>query len=279
MKTAIVFVHFDTSNVVKDYVMYYLQELRKLSSHITFVSTSSLPKNQIAKVNNLCSQVIIRENLGYDFFSYKVGLDIIKPLSDWDEIILCNDSVYAPIYPFEAMFGTMRRMSCDFWGPTISFEITKHLQSYFMVFNKRCFENSYFQTFWSNLEVINNRDQVIDKYEIGLSNHLFSHGMQSGAYLQTIKPWNYFYIILALCNILLQQIRMRNFSNLIMYILTGNLDNIKINPTIALWKALIQLKVPFLKKSVVRKFEKENRQSIVLEEISKYSNYNNEFLK
>lgn len=170
-KRACVFAHFDRDDVVDEYVLFYLNQLLSVAKHIVFVSTASLPESEIAKVESLGVKAIVRENVGYDFYSYKVGLDNLV-LEAYEELILCNDSVYGPFYPVVDLFEKDAISQCDFWGVTDNYEINYHLQSYFLVFRRVAFFCDAFRRFWAELEILEDKLEIIRRYEIGLSQRL-----------------------------------------------------------------------------------------------------------
>jgi len=73
-KRAIVFVHYDRDDCIDDYVHTYLEALGHISSEIIFVSASNLSQEETERLSHYTSRVILRENVGYDFMSYKEGL-------------------------------------------------------------------------------------------------------------------------------------------------------------------------------------------------------------
>lgn len=175
VKRAIVFVHYDRDDMVDDYLYYYLKELGKNASHLVFVSTSKLSNRDIDILSTYCDKVIIRDNVGYDFMSYKVGLESFK-YRDYDELVICNDSVYGPLYPLEELFSSMQNKKCDFWGITDNTEIGYHLQSYFLVVNKNVISSSVFKKFWEDVRILNDKNKIIQKYEIGFTQLLIEYG-------------------------------------------------------------------------------------------------------
>ena len=192
---AIVFVHYDRHNIVDEYVYFYLQELQKNSSYLVFVSTAKLSEEDVTTLSEYCSKVIVRENVGYDFMSYKVGLESFNYAS-YDEVVICNDSVYGPLMPLENIFKEMQKVSCDFWGITDNTDMGYHLQSYFLVFRKSVLKSSAFKTFWNEVKVLHNKDDIIEKYEVGLSKALLDNGFNAAVfatytptYLQKVVPY------------------------------------------------------------------------------------------
>lgn len=183
---AIVFAHFDKNNIVDEYVYYYLSELRKNASHLVFVSTAKLMEQDIIKLSRYCSKVIVRENTGYDFMSYKTGLESFA-YQDYNEVVICNDSVYGPIHPLKKLFEEMRNSRCDFWGVTDNMKISYHLQSYFLVFKNNVLQSNVFKTFWRQVKVLNNKDDIIEQYEVGLTQYLCKAGFEVRGYIN-FKP-------------------------------------------------------------------------------------------
>lgn len=181
VKRLCVFAHFDKDNIVDEYVLFYLRDIRKVADRIVFVSTSSLNAETISGLKNICDSVIIRKNEGYDFASWQTALKS-ETLTNFDELILCNDSVYGPLLPLERVFDAMREKSCDFWGITSNFDIAYHIQSYFLVFKKSILDSGVFQKFWVNTNIPQSKKQVIKLCEIGLSQTLFNAGFKASTY-------------------------------------------------------------------------------------------------
>lgn len=173
MKIA-VFAHYDENNQIKSYVLYYLQALRQVCDEIIFITTSCLSNIELSEVSLLCSNVISRENIGHDFYSYKVGINTIGDLSKVEQLILCNDSCYGPIFDLKPMFQRMNDSKADFWGISAVSRPQLHIQSYFLVFNHKVIQSAIFKNFWSQVKVLNNKDKIITGYEVGLSQRLMS---------------------------------------------------------------------------------------------------------
>ncbi len=191
-----IFSHYDKDNIIDEYVVYYLKKLSEQGFDIVFVSTvESLSQNEIEKILPFCRDVLVKENIGYDFGAWQTGISYLKDeLFLYESVLLCNDSVYAPIYPFAEMFQKMQGRF-DFWGVTDSHEIYHHLQSYFMVFDKKVVKSEVFQDIWKNYKVYKIKRNIILQYEIGLSQRLLKAGFSMGVYcpydkLQTTRVRN-----------------------------------------------------------------------------------------
>ena len=42
-------------------------------------------------------ELVRRPNFGYDFYSYKTGLDLVEDLRHYDLVVICNDSYVGPL--------------------------------------------------------------------------------------------------------------------------------------------------------------------------------------
>lgn len=123
MKRTAVFAHYDKNNLIQNYVVYYLSELKKCAEKIIFVSDSDVLPEELKKIEGIVEQSIIGRHGEYDFGSYKRGFLYAKEnnlLTACEELILANDSCYAPLFPFEEMFSAMSKKPLDFWGATSS---------------------------------------------------------------------------------------------------------------------------------------------------------------
>jgi len=260
-----VFSHFDSDALVDDYVVRYLQGLRAVPCDIVFVSTSPLAETERRKVAGLCVKVICRENVGYDFMSYKVGLlDSGIDYSAYDEVVICNDSVYGPLFPLDGIFDSTTVRDCDFWGITESTKIAPHLQSYFLVFRSPLVRSGALSCFLSNIESVESKKEIIKRYEVGLSQFLaglgfsFSAYCSRGSFLSRLMP---FMVRMRAVHsqrrdarlgarawldnaILLLRIARTEFR----HIALGNM----LNPSLHLWRRNLRARSPFIKIQLLR---------------------------
>jgi len=270
MKRALIFAHYDEENLIAPYVLVYLKALQSVASTIVFVSTSELSEETKERLKPYCQEIILRDNEGYDFMSYKVGLSHIDYTS-YDEVILCNDSVYGPFYPLTDAFDAMRTKDVDMWGMTDNHERSYHLQSYFLVCRQDLLQNDAFQDFWKNVHTLSNKEQVIEQYEIGLSRQMLTHGIKLDAYSK-VKVSLKDKIVLQLQTLSFEKLK-RKISSLFHHSsATATLG--QVNPTLTLWKALIlEEKMPFIKRELLRDNPKNIDINDVYETIEKISSY------
>jgi len=194
-KRLAIFAHFDKQSIIDQYVINYLLELRKYSE-IIFVSDGILSDEEQAKIKDLCFTIISKRHGEYDFGSYKIGFQLLQEeypnkLAEIDELLFVNDSCYL-VGSLEKIFANMeQKQDCDFWGLTdeyTSFDNPRyHLQSYFLVFRKTVFTSNLFQNFISQITKQESKDEIIYKYEIGLSEFLIKNNKKPFAYFGVDK--------------------------------------------------------------------------------------------
>ena len=76
MKRAVVFAHYDKDSVIDDYVVYYVENLKKVADIVVFVSCNNLSEEEKQKLE--VNHIISEEHEEYDFGSYKRGFLYLK---------------------------------------------------------------------------------------------------------------------------------------------------------------------------------------------------------
>ena len=201
MKRAVVFAHYDKDNIVDDYVIYYIKELKKIAETIVFVSCNNIKNPEC--LNGLADKIIDEPHDEYDFGSYKRGFLYLKnKLDDFDELIFANDSCYGPLYPLKSVFDKMENETCDFWGITKNkfglvktknkYKVVKrpHLQSYFLVVKQNVFKSKTFLNFINSIKHYDNKNDIIINCEIAFTENLESVGFKSDFYIHTYYRYN-----------------------------------------------------------------------------------------
>ena len=205
MKRVAIFAHFDKKNKIADYVVYYLNGLKQIAEKVIFVSDADISEKELEKINDIVDVAICKKHGEYDFGSYKFGFLYAKEqedFCDFDEMIFANDSCYGPLFSFEEMFNEMQPKTVDFWGITennfgvdIDEETGKsvirpHLQSYFLVFRNNVYTSNVFIDFMENIKKTSNKVEIINKYEIGLSETLVNEGFSYSSFIGKIQKSN-----------------------------------------------------------------------------------------
>ena len=177
-----VYVHFDRSGMVHDYVMKAISELVDNGFAINLVSNSpKLERSQIDLVLPLVREVVHRRNVGYDFAAYRDGIARLPAPEAIDRLILSNDSVYGPVYPLADTIAAAEAMDVDAFGITDSWEIRYHLQSYFLIFFPNAIRSKAFRRFWSRFPTISDKPWLIRNGEVRLTSVLARSKLRLGA--------------------------------------------------------------------------------------------------
>jgi lipopolysaccharide biosynthesis protein len=179
MNRIAIFAHYDRDAVIDEYVVYYLRGLREVAARILFVSDAPLARSEAAKLAGLAELVSATRHGEYDFGSWKRGIAHLGPeLSGFDELILANDSCYAPVIPFQVVFARMAAIECDAWSGTATGDKgqVRHLNSYFLVFRRRILADPAFKDFWPGVTAQPTSQEVVMQYENRLSEMLAGRG-------------------------------------------------------------------------------------------------------
>jgi hypothetical protein len=164
--------------------------------------------------------VLRRANIGYDFGSWAVGLARYPAVSGADEVLLVNDSMAGPFRPIDHLLAHFHQTEADVWGMTDTTQFTRHLQSYCLGFKHQVLLEPPLVSFWRDVRVEASRDDVIWRYEIGLSRMLQREAFSMDAVFRYKK-------------------------------VAGE----GLNPTIHGWRRLLDLGCPFVKRELLRRPE------------------------
>lgn len=177
----LIFVHFNSDNrSIKEYVFEYLNSLNSINADIVFISNSNIEQEFLNKLSNNISKIIIRENKGFDFYSYKKALSLTD-FWNYEKIILTNDTLVGPINNFESGYDKIINSKYDIFGMTASKQFQYHIQSFFICFDKKVIRSEHFKEFWSMVKIESNVIDVIMKYELGLTKYFRDRGFSCSA--------------------------------------------------------------------------------------------------
>lgn len=183
------FSHFDKMGQIDPQVLNYLTELKKLGFKIVVISTAAdLDADSIDKSRKCCDVLLIKDNFGYDFGSWKAGLDFMNlDLTKIDVLLFANDSVYGPLHSLEPVFEKMQDGSYDLFGITDSLQLRYHVQSYFLAFSRNAINSPEFERFWRDFPYLSSKRSVIWAGETGLTQTFREADFKIGAYIENQK--------------------------------------------------------------------------------------------
>lgn len=187
-----VFASFSGDGRIQETVLYYLRGLREVVDSIVLVANNPIFPDEIGKLDGLVRLAVFRHHGCYDFGSYKMGWNEAKALGllepdVCDELVVCNDSCYGPVFPFSGAFAEMDRRNrkakpdgrFDFWGMTAMRIYGRDaIQSFFYVFGKSVLEGNNLDKWFSNLPEYRDRGRVVFNCESMLTNDLANSGFR-----------------------------------------------------------------------------------------------------
>jgi len=164
------FSSYDGESIVRESVYYYLRKLEMAGFDTVFISTSaSISESDLKKLAGCCIRIISRENRGYDFYSWKVGLEAYPQYHEHAGLLLANDSVYGPLFDFGDIITRLENCDADIVGMTDNFRYYPHLQSYFIYCKRPVVLSKEFINFFDQVKVIQLKTAVVRKYEVGFA--------------------------------------------------------------------------------------------------------------
>ena len=173
--------HYDVAGELRPHVRGQVEALAASVDTLLVCTTASLQDSAREWLSER-AVLVERANYGYDFFSYKVGLDAAGDLGAYDEVVVCNDSYVFALDSYDPVLDEMATRPCDFWGLTAAERLSPHIQSFFVAFRPWVVGSHAFRAFWEEMEPISKRRQVIRRYEIGMSRRLYDAGFRSDSY-------------------------------------------------------------------------------------------------
>ena len=166
------FVSYTPKPKVKSYVAHYIQALKNQGIDVILILNTDFPELPIENLayNPNISGLCIRENKGFDFGAWSQVMAQVNS-TNFDRIYWVNDSLFGPlkINLFDAMIDRIKQSKSDLVGLTKNGAGEEHLQSFFLVFNKRLLENSIFWGYVTSLWSFPTKSLVIEFYELRLT--------------------------------------------------------------------------------------------------------------
>lgn len=143
--------------------------------------------NSVDKFQTLCDKIILRDNVGYDAGAYKEvfeNKECIQIIRQCEQLVLCNNSFYGPFIPMNELNDIMADRNVDFWGITeVNHDLIRHIQSYFISFNKKIINDRILEQFFSScIKKDMSFEDVLSSFENGIFRYLKMNGYSHSAY-------------------------------------------------------------------------------------------------
>jgi lipopolysaccharide biosynthesis protein len=183
MRSVCLFSSYSSSQNIADYIQIYLEELQNYFEKIVFITNErTLSHDAIEWLKIKGIECLLVKNEGFDFGMWYKAMQVYD-CSVYDKVALVNDScvLYKPL---TGVFSWINANDYDYCGLVSSARYAYHIQSYFILMNRRAFVMVY--EFMIKTGIVNNYGQVIQSYEIGMNQYLLKNGLKLGAMYETI---------------------------------------------------------------------------------------------
>ena len=177
IRNALVIAHYNKAGHIRQDTLNALPVLHRHFQKIILVSTHF--NHEAEQRIPAFVDVRKRDNVGYDFYSYREGIQALAASGDDWQVTLMNTS-FVIVEPDKLCHHYIEqginRETFDVCGLVKSFEIVEHLQSFLLTFSNRLMRNTGFLQWWDSMQALNARHEVIHAYELGLSQYLSKAG-------------------------------------------------------------------------------------------------------
>lgn len=224
------FAQWSRSEEISQSTQRLMQHLLDSNYEVILISACESPAP--LKINDSLAQritVVRKPNLGYDFGSWSTAIQLFPEVMNAEHVIIVNDSLIGPFdNSFSEIVKRLEDSQFDLTGISDSIQMRHHIQSYMVHFNKKAFSHQALQKFWKEVYEQDEKMDVVEAYELGLTATAQANNLFVGA----LFPWN----------------------------LVGQYWH---NPSVDRWKRLLDLGFPFVKREVTRESSKSNRGRIL----------------
>lgn len=191
MKRLCIYLIYDKQNIVDKYIGYMLKELKSCSNHLAVVCNLPEIAQGIENVEPYADEIFYRENIGLDAGGFKDALIKFigwEKVSEFDEVVLVNDSLFGPFCSMRNIFAEMEKRPVDFWGLAGHGEYKKegeepfpeHIQSYFIAIRAKMLQSELFHHYWEALPYYESYQNVVWKHEMQFTSYFAKVGYKYG---------------------------------------------------------------------------------------------------
>ena len=166
---------------LKTHVVHHLLALLDAGVQVILIANTDLKADRLVIDTDLAARltgIMVRENAGFDFGAWAHAWSLLDHTA-WQRLYLVNDSIVGPLdsASFTQMMARIKYSPSDFIGLTESLAPVRHLQSYFLVFNRSALIEPGFDRMMRGLLNFPDKGQVVDVYECRLTQQLCALGL------------------------------------------------------------------------------------------------------
>ncbi len=199
-KRLAVFAYHDKNGVVDDYVIFILKAIREHCKDVCVVISGVVNADGERRLKLNSTQIIFKDNVGYDFAAYKQAILDTKSIAKYDEIVFFNQTLFGPVSYLHTMFNTMSsKKNIDFWCVTKAKYKTENKTNNI----KSCIDNSFFAVksniinspeflnYWQNYKQDTSENYNSLEQCINFTDYFTCKGFILDGYMDTDKYDNY----------------------------------------------------------------------------------------
>jgi glycosyltransferase involved in cell wall biosynthesis len=187
-----IFVAYAPTGMVQPFVRRFLRMLSEQGISVSLVVNADRPVLLDDELLGLVACALVRENKGYDFGAWAHLLRLEPALYGADALYILNDSIFGPSDPkhFAETIDKVRANPADFVGLTESLERGWHVQSYFMRASAALLSSYAFQIFVNEIRVVPDKDELINAFEVPLTQRVCASGYTADAVFKVDEARN-----------------------------------------------------------------------------------------
>lgn len=176
---------FSKNCKINEWQMYLIKSLFNQFGKLIIIFDNPIIPKELDKIKKYSIFVQCKRHNEYDFGSYKIGYFFLKEndLLNIDQLVILNDSCFGPIFDLSNMMKIMENKRVNFWGITINNEYKEHIQSYFIVFDKKVIKSNLLYIFLKKVKHRKSSFEVILSYEIKLTKYISKHKFTYSSYI------------------------------------------------------------------------------------------------
>lgn len=188
----VVYVVWDRRGGADDYIPHALAGMRDDAAHILVVVNGELSDEARARLEPVSDEIMVRENRGFDIWAHKEALmHLGDRLSEFDELVLTNDTWFGPIRPYRAVLERMAAHELHFWGITDHAReepnpftgkgvLEYHLQSFWIAVRREMFLSAEWLAYWRDLPEMPDYFDAVLAHEAVFTEHFAQRGFVHG---------------------------------------------------------------------------------------------------
>ena len=194
MKRACILFFYDNNGIADEYNFYNIKELKTVCDYLLIVINGKLAPESRNRLADVCDDMFVRRNEGFDSWAYKDGIEYIgyDGLKEYDKLILTNNTMFGPLRPLKDVFAETEGVKCDFWGLQMNYGDPDTLTylgralpwgykpdaviTNFRVIRKNMLHSIEFRRYWQKLPPINDYTDAVFIGELQFSYDMVNAG-------------------------------------------------------------------------------------------------------